>query len=373
MKFTEQQGQALKLIERWLRNPEGPQVFRLFGYAGTGKTTLARYVEEMAADIFGKRYKPVVYGTYTGKAALVLTQKGCDASTIHSLIYKPVYNESGGIKEWVLNQQSPVRDSSLVCIDEVSMVNEENGQDLLSFGTKTLVLGDPFQLQPVSGSGYFTNEEPDYMLTDIRRQALDNPIIFMATHVRNGKRLLVGRYGTSRVTKKLSDDFYDNDQIIVGANKTRRSMNATARRHAGFETSVLPVVRDKVICLRNDKRAGLINGGMWTVLETRLSKNADYLDLSLESLDLVNKEGKGRVVETRILKRQFAGDVDVDYRLLKGCGQFDFGNVITGHKSQGSQWDSVGAVDESDYFEEPDRWRYTVLTRAVERVTIIKT
>ena len=62
-------------------------------------------------------------------------------------------------------------------IDECSMVDAELGRDLLSFGKPILVLGDPAQLPPVKGGGFFTEAEPDVMLTQIHRQAEDNPII----------------------------------------------------------------------------------------------------------------------------------------------------------------------------------------------------
>ena len=45
MEFSPQQDEALKAVGRWLKEGR-PQLFRLFGYAGTGKTTLARYFAE---------------------------------------------------------------------------------------------------------------------------------------------------------------------------------------------------------------------------------------------------------------------------------------------------------------------------------------
>ena len=75
------------------------------------------------------------------------------------------------------------------------MVDETLGRDLLSFGTKVLVLGDPFQLPPVQGAGFFTADEPDCMLTEIHRQAADNPIIRMSMDIREGGYLEHGRYG----------------------------------------------------------------------------------------------------------------------------------------------------------------------------------
>src|SRR5690606_10771529 len=86
-----------------------------------------------------------------------------------------------------LNRQSPVAKAKLVVIDECSMVDEELGRDLMTFGTPILVLGDPGQLPPISGGGFFTDHEPDYLLTEIHRQARDNPIIRLALDVREGR------------------------------------------------------------------------------------------------------------------------------------------------------------------------------------------
>ena len=61
----------------------------------------------------------------------------------------------------MLNEDSPAAKASLIVIDECSMVDEELGRDLLSFGKKVLVLGDPAQLPPVKGGGFFTEQEPD--------------------------------------------------------------------------------------------------------------------------------------------------------------------------------------------------------------------
>ena len=140
MSWSPQQDAALKAVAEWLRRGDRP-VFRLFGYAGTGKTTLAKHIAE---DVDGE----VAFGAYTGKAALVLRSKGCpDASTIHSMIYRSRESDEGG-PQFVLNRQSPAAKADLIIIDECSMVDEELGRDLLSFGQPVLVLGDPAQLPP---------------------------------------------------------------------------------------------------------------------------------------------------------------------------------------------------------------------------------
>src|SRR4029078_10560812 len=136
----------LKAVETWLKAGPGrsgtPQVFRLFGYAGTGKTTLARHLAECV------RAK-VLFAAFTGKAALVMRSKGCErASTIHSLIYKP--RESGEeIPSFDLWDDAPASKAALIVIDECSMVDAELGRDLMPFGVPVLVLGDPAQLPPI--------------------------------------------------------------------------------------------------------------------------------------------------------------------------------------------------------------------------------
>jgi exodeoxyribonuclease-5 len=87
---------VLTKIREWLAVPEIP-VFRLFGLAGTGKTTLARQVADMVP---GK----VAFVAFAGKAALALRAHGClSATTIHSLIYNVVEDHTGKV-HFILKQ-----------------------------------------------------------------------------------------------------------------------------------------------------------------------------------------------------------------------------------------------------------------------------
>src|SRR5215207_5525113 len=187
MAWSPQQDEALVAVAAWLKRGE-PQLFRLFGYAGTGKTTLAKHIAE---GVEGE----VAFGAFTGKAASVLRAKGCsEASTIHSMIYRTRESEEGG-PHFVINRAGPASQADLIIIDECSMVDEELGRDLLSFKKPVLVLGDPAQLPPVKGGGFFTEAEPDVMLTEVHRQAADDPIVRMAMTIREGGRLSIGEYG----------------------------------------------------------------------------------------------------------------------------------------------------------------------------------
>jgi exodeoxyribonuclease V len=367
--WNDQQSAALKAVNKWLTEwytskKPSKHIFRLFGYAGTGKTTLARHFAE---NIDGD----VCFAAFTGKAALVMRKNGCEgARTIHSLIYIADVDEKTGHVEWRLNKASPLAEAALLIIDECSMVDAEIAKDLLSFGRPILVLGDPAQLPPVSGAGFFTEAEPDIMLTEIHRQAKDNPIVYLATQIRNGIYPDFGDYGESRIVSKISSkDALDADQILVGRNITRHDMNSKVRKLLKLDPES-PVQNDKLICLKNDKDLGIFNGGMFTVQQLLHSKfKTSFLHMRLDSDD----EDRPPIM-VKVHKSYFMDDVaKPEWKMLKGSQEMDYGYAITCHKSQGSQWENVLIYDESWCFRDMwERWLYTSITRASEKVTIVK-
>lgn len=372
MEWSPQQADALKKIKRWYLDRNAPQVMRVFGYAGTGKTTLAR---EIASIVNGV----TLFMTFTGKAALVLRKKGCaGASTIHSAIYKPKQDEVTGYTEFILNPDGPVSTASLVVVDEVSMVGEEIGRDLLSYGTKILVLGDPFQLPPIKGEGFFTGQTPDVLLTEIHRQAADNPIIRMSMDIREGRGLAPGRYGDSLVTRRCDiskDDLraivMESDQLLCGRNNTRQLFNRRVRELkgiAGTPEDWMPTIGDRLVCLKNNRVKGLLNGGLWTVnkVQTKGTKFAMQV-ASLDDPDAIVP------VDVETPFQFFQGtEKEMDWRARKQADEFCHGYALTVHKSQGSAWDNVLIFDESDVFREnAANHLYTAVTRAAEKVTVI--
>jgi ATP-dependent exoDNAse (exonuclease V) alpha subunit len=365
--FSTHQDAALKAVAAWLKAKPGergtPQVFRLFGYAGTGKTTLARHIAE-GAD--GR----VLFAAFTGKAALVMRAKGCaGASTIHSMIYRA--RESGEeTPTFDLWHDAPASRAKLIVVDECSMVDAELGRDLLSFGAPVLVLGDPAQLPPVQGGGFFTSAEPDAMLTEVHRQARDDPIVRLSMQVRAGERLTPGTHGLTAVVRRDAFDpgrALETDQILVGRNATRRAYNARMRERRGFAES-LPIAGDKLVCLRNNRRKGLFNGGLWTVHE-RSARKSGILRMRLRP----EEDAAGSVVTVAVRSECFTGAIDeVEWPQRKRYDEFDFGYVLTVHKAQGSQWDDVVLFDESFAFPDSrDRWLYTGITRAAKRLTVV--
>ena len=365
--FSPQQDAALKAISLWLKDKKGAQVFRMFGFAGTGKTTLARHIAE---NIDGD----VRFAAFTGKAALVLRSKGCEgASTIHSLIYRSRSTDEE-TPEFVINRQSDAGDAKLIIIDECSMVDEDLGRDLLSFGTRVLVLGDPAQLPPVKGGGYFTEAEPDIMLSEVHRQARDNPIVALSMAVRAGEKLVRGIYGESRVIGRdeiNSEMVLSANQVLVGTNKTRRMYNTRIRNLMGYHDP-LPGIGERLVCLRNEKKKGLLNGSMWSVKEMRASKSKLVI-MNVTPLDELEGVKQGKSIKVSVLPDFFNGaEEDIPYTLRRNSDEFTYGYALTVHKSQGSQWDEVMLFDESYAFREHSaRWLYTGLTRAAERITIV--
>jgi exodeoxyribonuclease-5 len=374
MQLSPQQDAALLAVSHWLKLPR-PQVFRLFGFAGTGKTMLARRIADDAGG-------DVLFAAFTGKAAQVMRNRGCaNARTIHSLIYRPrgekPEKETGELQPaFSLNRTSEVRKAALVVVDECSMVDEKLARDLLSFGTKVLVLGDPGQLPPVKGgeggAGFFTEAEPDVMLTEIHRQARDNPIIALAETVREGGRPDYGRYGDSRVIGREDIDagqIMAADQVLVGRNRTRQNFNHRIRTLKGFD-GALPASGDKLVCLRNSSEKGLLNGGLWRVSSVGTS-SGPAINMLVKSED----EGPlGPSAKIRVLKAMFEdGPEAVAFDRRRRTDEFDYGYALTVHKAQGSQWDKIVLFDESFAFRDTrDRWLYTAITRAAEQITIVR-
>jgi exodeoxyribonuclease-5 len=366
--WSPQQAQALKAVADWYRT-RPKQIFRVFGYAGTGKTTLAVH---FADGLNGA----VLYAAYTGKAAMVMRQRGCHgAATIHSQIYNVQANPETGVKKFALKDVDDLSYYALFVIDECSMVDEETGKDLLSFGVPILVLGDPAQLPPVKGGGFFTDADPDVMLTEIHRQAAESPIIQMATTIREGGRLTHGNFGSSRIIPRSAVDrqeVVDAEQVLVGLNKTRSAYNARIRTLLGHQ-SPMPIPGDRLVCLKNDSTRQLFNGGIWSVIET-LKRRKGHLNNHCVRMHLTSLDFEMTApVEVQVREEFFEGrGNEVPWKELKGTQQFDYGYALTVHKSQGSQWQNVFLFDESGAFQDGHaRWLYTAITRAAERITIV--
>src|SRR5579872_2854359 len=192
--FNDQQKAAITAAVEWYKGwrdkRHKKQVFFLAGFAGTGKTTVARFIAALCAA-----EHRVVFIAPTGKAASRLRQKGCKhAKTMHQFIYNvrgedeegdPIFVGKGSLEE------SPL----LVVCDEVSMIGDYDNKQLMSHGIPILALGDIGQIPPVKASAAYTEENVDFLLTDIMRQEADSNIVRASMFVRSGKRLPVREIG----------------------------------------------------------------------------------------------------------------------------------------------------------------------------------
>lgn len=428
------QSAALEAIAEWFNDPNGAQVFRMFGPAGTGKTTIARLVPEFAGV-------PMHYfGAFSGKAVNVLRTKGCNpAYTLHRLMYgapinlkqalkaakkrlddllaadRPSEDEAaealdalievtresvkdlesrikkeGGLR-FDVNVDSPLREladqGGLLIADEVSMVGDRMARDLLSFGCRVLVLGDPFQLPPVRGEGTFTAEAPDIMLTEIHRQAADSPVLSLATSIRTGSC----DFGDWRKAAPRLRPWYEYDQVLTWRRATRWNAVRAFREREGRQPGV-PEAGDRVMCLANNSELQVFNGQTWLVVKVEDSQRGDDQEVLLHLIDesddpsdpefvyqvhaylaAFNEDDERKAEESRL------GGGDDDTMLAT------FANALTVHKAQGSEWGTVLVMDETrDMFdmqarrgdtvaalEHTRRWMYTAVTRAAKEVAII--
>lgn len=243
-----------------------------------------------------------------------------------------------------------------VLVHNCSMVDRRLGQDLLSFGCKILVLGDPAQLPPVKGGGFFTDCSPDIMLTEIHRQARENPILDLATRIRQGEPWKDHSLTAAKVEPEEAMAF---NQIIVGRNATRTAINARCRELLGMPPG-FPVAGDKVVCLRNNHEIGIMNGAIYDVDSCDPGESEDHIFLGLAGLPALSAH-----------TAPFAGQ-PVDPWSARDHEMFDYGYALTCHKSQGSQWDSVLVFDESRCFRGNERrWLYTAVTRAAKTLKVV--
>lgn len=403
MILSAEQDRAVKAVDRWYK-AGGVEPFELHGLAGTGKTTLARYFAEHVEGV-------VKFAAYTGKAASVLRKKGCPgATTIHSLIYNPVGNtnvremrelealvegemdipyedrrhdlleswrsqledlrkRSRAMFEVKGNEDAEICEADLVIIDERSMVGETEQRDLMSFGVPILFLGDPGQLPPVQGRS-LAPEVPDFMLTEIHRQAADSAIIRLAYDFRNGKFPTFGEYGEGvEILRKRDWDWQravEADQVIVGMNATRHSINRGMRARLGYK-KLYPEAGERLICLQNNHEVGLLNGVVGTSLREAVKSRATVdLVIDYEGQKLAVTSDAGHFEENYGKRKSYPGShAEIEH--------FDYGYGITGHKSQGSQWRNVLICDDkmrANDIAQRKKWLYTVTTRAEEQLTI---
>jgi exodeoxyribonuclease-5 len=272
-----------------------------------------------------------------------------------------------------LNLESDLKTAAVGVVDECSMVDRFVGQDLESYGTKLLVIGDPDQLPPVYGAGYFTSREPDAYIDEIHRQALDSPILRLADLARRGERLPIGPTGEGVDVRRYGDPTLEEralraEMIIVGRNRTRHASNAKIRRLLGRDDSPAPVPGDRVICRRNNHELGLLNGSSWIV--EHCTPDLEQMTAKIEVVS--TEDSRDRVECSTWLHHFMAREEELVGYSRRDHDEFSWGWAITAHSAQGSQYDDVLVFDESKQFGKDARKHlYTAISRAAKTLTVV--
>lgn len=370
--LTDGQLEGKRLITQWHKE-QNDQIFRLGGFAGTGKTTLTK----LAIEEMNLTHRQVAFCALTGKASLVIAKtlddKHYNVSTVHRLVYEVIddyYREGTRFQ-----LKKALVGIKLIVLDEASMLNYELFEALKSFGISILAIGDPGQL-PAIGTPSGVMDNLDHMLDEIMRQHEDNPIIHLSMLARQQKKIELGDYGQGVTVSKKSDmrlaDMLKADQVICGFNKTIQKYTEPLRRLQGM-TSPNPQFGDKVIITKNDwekevEGYNLVNGMIGYIRnEPRLITHPDVRCLGMKVWEV---EFQADFLTVPFAKKLYVPQKDflfeketLDFRIDKKVNHMQFGQLTTCHKAQGDQFDDVFVINEA-FGTEAWKWLYTAITRA---------
>lgn len=394
-----------------------PSVLALLGKAGTGKTLLlaqlvdalaAAGVEPVTGDYESRRARErrtVAVLAPTNKAASVLRMRGVPATTIHRIIYTPVYDpEYEKVAAWLAgdgdrptvegltdealdrahafyqtNRSIPgalaaagLRGSDFITgwkrredpldigfIDEASMLDDKQFEDLKEIFPLLVLFGDPAQLAPVNQSGEMVFDKlaapRKIVLEQVHRQVEGNPILDLA-HALSNPGLEFERFETmvsdaaardDRVTvsQRVDADVMARSPVLVWRNATRiRLIHAFRAAHEAPSDTLLP--GEPLICdgielpLKHRKRRielearGLVKGAQTIYLGP--GKRPGFSRLHLIGSD------DPRLSVASIIKIEMPEEDEpfIPFAATMGAA-FLHGAAVTIHKSQGSQWDEV--------------------------------
>ena len=392
-------------------------VMAVIGKAGSGKTMLlaalfralkAAGVEIVSGDWEGKRRRErrsLAILAPTNKAASVLRNQGVPATTIHRILYTPVYDpQFQKVAEWLAGHgdrpvteamsdialdrafasfqqfssipaalaSAGLRGSDFITgwsrrddpldigfVDESSMLDDKQFTDLQEIFPTLLLFGDPAQLPPVqSGGGMVFDSLPApriLTLSRIHRQDADNPILDLAHALgdpvlsfddfRQMIDAAARRDARVVVAQRVEADLMARSPVLVWRNATRiRLIHAFRAAFLAPPDALLP--GEPLVC--DGIELPLKHKQKRFDLEARgLIKGAQVIYLGpgrkpgFSRLHVLGAE-EPQVSAASIVKIEQEGDDEPFVPFAAKMGAtFLHGAAITIHKAQGSQWDTV--------------------------------
>lgn len=393
MELTKKQKIGLDLAVEKYKNKE--KFIVISGYAGSGKSTLVRFIVE-ALEI---PEEEICYATFTGKAAEVLRKKGNPNSlTLHKLLYENYPRKDGTF----YRRPKLSLEYKVVVVDEISMAPKEMVDLLLKFPVFCIFLGDPFQLPPIckdTDNGLL--EHPDVFLDEIMRQAAESEIIQLTMKIRNHQPISYFKGKEVMVIPKselLTGHLTWADMIICGTNNQRLTTNKEMRKILGYEKDIeegekVIVKRNYWDCLNFDFEP-LVNGSVGYINNIKKSyavipnyiKNLD--NYFIESFNANFRPEVGSIYpEFKFDKRFLIEEISditpqIEYQIRRNTFleipdiplRMTYGYAITCHSAQGSQWDKVLVLEEKFPYdkEEHARWLYTACTRPAQKLVLVR-
>lgn len=386
------------------------------GRAGSGKSLLLAAIVKglreagvaVAAPDWGGRKRDrrsLAVLAPTNKAAAVLRARGVPATTIHRILYTPVYHPAyERVARWLAGEgerpaPDPLTDEQLDrakashealgsipaalaaaglrgtdfitgwtrredpldigLVDEASMLDARALADLQAIFPTLLLFGDPAQLPPVQGQGGMVFErlpaEQRRHLSRIHRQEADSPILELAEALGDPDldfadfeallRDLAARDPRVTVADRAEAALMARSPMLVWRNATRiRLIHAWRQAYGAPEDALLP--GEPLVC--DGIELPLKHRQQRFKLEARgLVKGAQVIYLGPGSrpgfsrLHVVGAE-EPQVGVASIIRIEKEGEEEPFIPYAARMGAtFLHGAAVTIHKAQGSQWDSV--------------------------------
>ena len=397
MELNKKQKEGLELAVTRYINKE--KITVIAGYAGTGKSTLVKFIISALKKYDIDPEEDVVYTSFTGKATQVLQKKGNkNVKTLHKLLYD-FYPRSNGT---FFKKPVDYIGYKIVIVDECSMVPKELFNQLLKYPVHIICLGDPGQLPPVDKSDdneLLTN--PHIFLDEIMRQEEQSEIIQLTMKIRAGEELKTFKGKEVQILEYkdlTSGMLLWADQIICSTNTTRVELNQKIRDLLSKNGNLQD--GDKIICLRNywdifsNNLSPLVNGTIGYLKNTKelnipipkyitndRLKSIDTINCDFASDDNISIYSNLLIDKKMILENEPTLNFKESFKMSKNEElkdlvplSFTYAYAITCHKSQGSEWDNVLVIEESFPFDKDEhiKWLYTACTRAAKKLVIIK-